>query len=121
MTTNSNISAGIRHDLFAAISYGNRSGAKGAVTGIDLDGHFVYRWLVRETWDRISASVITASPYKFYTAKELFDDPERWAVLETPFRIAVGRCLAYFVRKKMLPLECANPGMTNKIYTVIAR
>ena len=121
MTTNSNISAGIRHDLFAAISYANRSGAKGVVTGMDLDGHFVFRWLVREAWDRISASVMTASPYKFHTSEDLFNCPERWVNLAKPFRIAVGRCLAYFVRHKMLPLECANPSMSNKLYTVIVR
>ena len=121
MTTNSNIADDIRHDLFAAIAYANRSGAKRAVTGIDLDGHFVFRWLVQEAWNHISASVMTASPYKFHTSEDLFNDPDRWAELEKPFRIAVGRCLAYFVRKKMLPLECANPWGNNKLYTVIPR
>ena len=121
MTTNSNISAGIRHDLFAAISYANRSGAKGVVTGMDLDGHFVFRGLVRETWARTSASVVTANPYKFHTSEDLFNDPKRWADLKKPFHIAIGRCLAYFVRHKMLPLECANPGKRNKLYAIAFR
>lgn len=121
MTTKSNIAPDIRHDLFAAIPYEKRSGVKGPVKGLDLDGHFVFGWLVQEVWDRVSVSVITASLYKFHTSEDLFNDPKRWADLEKPFHIAVGRCLAFFVRHKMLPLECGNPGMRNKLYTVITR
>lgn len=118
MATQFNIEANIRHDLFRSIPFEKRSGARGVVEGIDLDGHFVFKWLVQEVWDHACKSVIAANPCKFYTAKELFNDPARWEELDKPYHIAAGRCIAYFERRKMLPLHCVNPGENNRQYVV---
>ena len=121
MTSKDNIAAAIRHDLFATIAHEKRRSANGSVVGIELDGHFVFRWFVQEVWNHVCAGVTTANPYKFHSSKDLFNDPERWALMEKPFRIAAGRCVALFERDKMLPLECVNPGMSNKLYALTLR
>lgn len=118
MTSESNIAASIRRDLFHSIPFEKRSGSKGVVEGIDLDGHFVFKWLVQEVWDHACKSVVTANPSKFYTTKALFNDPDGWKELEKQFHIAAGRCIAYFERRKMLPLHCVNPGESNRRYVV---
>lgn len=121
MTSNSKIAAVIRNDLFAAIPYEKRCGVKGSVIGIDLDGHFVFRWFVLEVWNHVCAGVTTVNPYKFHSSENLFNDPVRWKDLDKQFHIAAGRCVAMFVRQKMLPLECVNPDVSNKRYVLTVR
>ena len=117
-TTDCSLETRIRHDRFAAMSYEKRTGPKGTVKGIDLGGHFVFKWLVEEVWDHACASVIAASQCHFYSTEDLFNDPERWVVLSKPLHIAAGRCIAHFANHKMLPLHCVNPGKKNKLYIV---
>jgi hypothetical protein len=121
MTSSSNIAAAIRHDSFAAIAYEKRRSANGSAVGIELDGHFVFRWFVQEVWNHVCAGVTTANPYRFHSSEGLFNDPVRWKDLEKQFHIAAGRCLAYFVRQKMLPLQCVNPEERNKLYALTIR
>lgn len=121
MTSNSNIAAAIRHDLFAAIPYEKRRSANGSVVGIELDGHFVFRWFVLEVWNHVCAGVTTVSPYRFHKTEDLFNDPVRWKDLDKQFHIAAGRCVAMFVRHKMLPLQCVNPDMSNKLFALTVR
>jgi hypothetical protein len=118
MPSTTDISAAIHHDRFAAIKYQTRKDKKSAAIGLQLGPHFVFKWLVQESWNHFAASIPTASTCKFYSAENLFNDAERWEALEKPFHIAIGRCLAYFVDKKMLPLSCGNPYASNKLYLV---
>ena len=117
------ISAVIRHDLFAAIKYVMRPGQKRvAVTGLQLGRHFVFRWIVQLAWRHISANVATADRGKSYTSKELLNwSPEAAAFGET-VQGDTDICLSYFAREKMLPLRCINadaPG--TKLYQVISQ
>jgi hypothetical protein len=78
MTTD--ITTRIRHDMFRAIRYEKR-GKKGAMIGVQLGPHFVFKWLVQESWDHFAASIPTASRCKFLSSEDLFNDAQRWARL----------------------------------------
>lgn len=121
MTTETDITGRIRNDLFAELKYQSRKGKKSAAIGLQLGPHFVFKWLVQESWNHFAASIPAASTCKFYSSEDLFNDAERWEALEKPFHIAIGRCLAYFVDKKMLPLSCGNPYASNKLYLVTCK
>jgi len=123
MTTETDIAARIRHDRFRAIQYEKR-GKKGATLGVELDGHFVFKWIFEDAWKYISAGVVTANRCKFHTSKDLFNNPEVWdgyGEKKKGIHIAIGRCLAYFVRQKFLPLSCVNPYASNKLYMVTCK
>lgn len=109
---------GIRTDLFEAIKYENPQGKKGGVVGMQLGPQFVFRWIFQEAWKHISVGIVTANRCKFHSSKALFNDPETWVGHDKVIRIAMGRCLAYFVSNKMLPLSCVNPYERNKRYLV---
>ena len=111
----------IRDDLFAAIKYETRrAGKKTTVTGKQLGAHFVFAWIVKDAWDNISAGIAAADKYKFHSSEALFNNPTVWDDYDKPIHIAIGRCLAYFVANKMLPLACVNPGAgNNKLYRVL--
>src|SRR5665647_1640594 len=123
MTTETKLTTGIRHDLFAAIPYEKRSGPNGTVIGLQLGPHFVFKWLVVEAWEHFAASIATANKGKFHSSEDLFNDAQRWAELEKPLHIAIGRCLALFAneRNRMLPVSCVNPHQSNKLYGLIGR
>lgn len=116
-----NITACIRADRFDVIKYEKRSGKKGAMVGMQLGVHFVFKWIFEDAWKNISAGIATADRNKAHTAKSLFNNPEVWNGYEAKgIRIAIGRCLKYFVENEMLPLFCVNPHATgSKLYTVI--
>jgi hypothetical protein len=110
----------IRDDLFNAIEYEVRScGKRHTVTGKTLGGQFVFAWTFRDAWNFISAGIATADRYKFHSAKALFNNADVWTEHDKSIQIAIGRCLAYFVEKKMLPLSCVNPHQSNKLYAVL--
>lgn len=119
MKSEIDIAACIRHDLFAAIKYENPQGKKGGVIGMQLGPHFVFRWIFQEAWKHISAGVLTVNKGDFHSSEALFNDAETWAGHDKATRIAIGRCLAYFVSDKMLPLACVKPYASNKLYRVI--
>lgn len=119
MKSEIDIAACIRHDLFAAIKYENPQGRKGGVIGMQLGPHFVFRWIFLEAWKHISAGVLTVNKGDFHSSEALFNDAEAWAGHDIGTRIAIGRCLVYFVTHKMLPLQCVKPGGSNKLYGVI--
>jgi hypothetical protein len=113
------IAAGIRHDLFQAIEFESRPGDGGTMTGLQLDAHFVFKWIVQTAWNHFCASIPTASRCKFYTCEALFNDKTEWASYERGIHIAIGRCLMFFCEQEMLPVECGNPHATyKKVYTV---
>lgn len=118
MTIENNDPTGIRHDLFDAIGYQKLPGRKGALIGLQLGPHFVFRWIFQEAWEHISAGVLTVKKVGFHTSEDLFNDAEAWAGHDIGTRIAVGRCLAYFVEHKMLPLQCVTLRPGNKLYAV---
>ncbi|SFC17613.1 hypothetical protein SAMN05216344_110125 [Polaromonas sp. OV174] len=119
MKSEIDITARIRVDSFEAIKYEKRPGKKGAVIGMQLGAHFVFRWIFEDAWKHISAGIATADRCKFHAAESLFNNPEVWDGYEAKgIHIAIGRCLAYFVRKEMLPLFCVNPYASNKLYMV---
>lgn len=119
MTNTTDITADIRHDLFAAIKFEKRQGGNGTTRGLQLGPHFVFDWLVKDAWAHFAAGIPPANVVKFYSSEDLFNDAERWAALDKPFHIAIGRCLAFFVREGMLPLFCVNPDANNKLYMVL--
>lgn len=113
------MTARIRADLFEAIKYEKRKGRGGAVNGLELSAHFVFKWVFQDAWKHFSASIVTADRCKLHTAKDLFNDPTAWAGLERPIQIAIGRCLMYFADNKMLPLSCTNRNsLGSKYYQV---
>ena len=119
MSTTINNKSRIRQDLLDAIKYENRQGKHGDAIGKQLGAHFVFKWIFQDTWRRVAASIDTANKCKFHTAESLFNDATAWAEYHKPIRIAIGRCLAYFVENEMLPLFCVNPHASNKQYMVI--
>lgn len=123
MNIETEMTRGIRGDLFAAIKYEKRSGRNGTVIGLLLGRHFVFKWLVVEAWTHFSTSIVTANRYRFHSSEDLFNDAQRWAELEKPFHIGIGRCLALFAneRNRMLPVSCVNPGQNNLLYQVLAK
>jgi len=117
--TETNNTPGIRTDLFAAIKYESRKCKSGTVIGLELGGHFVFRWIFQEAWKHISAGIMTADRCKFHTAKSLFNDADAWAKFGAN---AIGRCLRYFVDHRMLPLSVVNPNETgSKLYALTNR
>lgn len=119
MTFDPNVPNGIRHDQFAAIRYQTRPGRKGAVIGLQLGPHFVFRWIFQEAWKHISAGVLSVNKGTFHSSEALFADAKAWAEHDKVTHIAIGRCLAYFVAHKMLPLQCVTRRPGNKLYGVI--
>lgn len=113
---------GIRHDLFAAIKFEKRPGKNGGAIGLQLSPHFVFKWLVQEAWEHFATNIPNANRDKFLTSEDLFNDPTVWDGYDDETKkgihIAIGRCLAYFVREKMLPLFCVKPHQSNKLYVV---
>lgn len=120
MTTTIDRTALIRQDLFDAIKYDNGANLKKNCTiGKQLGPHFVFAWIFKEAWTKLSIGITTVDKYKFHSTQDLFNDDETWAGHDKATRIAIGRCLAYFVAHKMLPLECVTLRPGNKLYGVI--
>lgn len=123
MTTEIDLTTSIRHDLFAEIRYEKR-GKKVAVIGLKLDGHFVFKWIFQDAWKYISAGIVNADRDKLHSTESLFNNPTAWESYGEKRKgthIAIGRCLAYFVRRNMLPLERFNPHQTNALYRFIGQ
>ena len=119
METEIDINAVIRANRFEAIEYVTHPCRKSTVIGRQLGPHFVFKWIFLDAWNHISANIATADRYHFHTTESLFNDAKAWAGYEKSTRIAIGRCLAYFVREGMLPLFCVNPQGSNKLYALI--
>ena len=109
MTTQ--IITGVRDDLFLALRYAKRSGKKGPSTGLTLGRHWVFQWIFRSAWGRFTTGLATADWTRPQTAKSLYNDPD-WASMNFGVRIAIGRCLRFFVKHAMLPLQVINPYST---------
>lgn len=107
--TESDIAAGIRHALFAAIKYEKRSGPNGPMVGKYLGRPWVFKWIFEKAWARMCAEIVTADWNKKQTTKSLYNDPDSWLDWKFGVRQAFGRCLRYFVDNKMLPLKVLNP------------
>ena len=107
----------IRQDLFDAIKYEKRRTYPGSITGLEIDGHFVFDWILKTAWEHFVASIPQAKKHKVHTCQQLFNDPNGWDEL-ADYHIAIGRSLSYFEAKKMLPVERFNPYQNNAQYTV---
>lgn len=122
MKSERNITSAIRTDRFEAIEYIKHPGRKSTAIGLQLGAHFVFKWIFQDAWNHISGNIATADRFKFYTTESLFNDADAWAGFGTPIRIAIGRCLRYFVDNEMLPLFCVNPHATSaKLYMVVSQ
>lgn len=108
---NTQLTANVRHDLFMALRFAKRSGKKGPSTGLDLGRHWVFEGQIRTAWERIRAGLATADWSRPQTAESLFNDPN-WKSMKFGVRIAIGRCLRFFVNHGMLPLKVINPYST---------
>ena len=118
MTTAYNQNSHIRQDLFDAIQYDRGEKSAGPM-GKKLGRNFVFAWIFQAAWAKISVGIATASKGKFHTSRQLFNDEATWLGYDKPIQLAIGRCLAYFVANKMLPLVCVNPTMSNKLYMIL--
>ncbi len=109
----------IRDDLFKAMRYSKRSVKNGPGTGLDLGRHWVFEEQFRAAWARLCAGLATADWSKPQTARSLYNDPD-WESMKFGVRIAIGRCLRFFVKREMLPLKVINPQATGtKLYMPI--
>lgn len=90
---------------------------------MQLGRHFVLKSLVVEAWKYIGAGIVTADRDTLHSTESLFSNPAVWDGYDEEkkkgIHIALGRCLAYFVQHKMLPLERVNPDQTNALYRFI--
>lgn len=103
------------------IGFEARHGRNGPCVGMQLGWHFVFKSIFEQAWRRISASIANADKSQLHTAQSLFRH-ENWRNLSFGYRIAIGRCLRYFVKLGWLPLMIANPNSTGtKKYLVVAR
>ena len=118
-TVTTQINTDVRDDFFIALKYGKRNGKKGPSTGITLGRHWVFEWIFRSAWGRFTTGLATADWSKPQTAQYLYNDPD-WTSMNFGVRIAIGRCLRFFVNHEMLPLKVINPHSTGtKLYMPI--
>jgi hypothetical protein len=66
-------------------------------------------------WNHFSKAGLPEDYRTQVDAQILFGEPEAvWKAMKVGKRIALGRCLKYFVDNGMLPLRLANPGKKGK-------
>lgn len=111
MKTTTDFAAGIRNDLFETTEFDTRHGPKGSSVGKKLSSHWVFKSVFLASWQRICQGIETADWGKRQTAKSLYNDVT-WPKMSVGLRIAIGRCLRYFVDNGMLPLYVVNPQST---------
>jgi hypothetical protein len=110
---------GVRDDLYMSLKFAKRITKKGPSTGLDLGRHWVYEGQIQTAWKRICAGLASADWNRPQSAKALYNDP-RWDSMNFGVRIAIGRCLRFFVNHGMLPLQVINPTATGtKLYMPI--
>lgn len=111
----------IRADRFAVTKFETRQGKGGPMDGLQLGRNFVFKDIVETGWQTFRTAIEGADWTKPQTAKSLFNDPN-WDRLSFGRRIAIGRCLRYFVDHEMLLLGLLNPESTGtKKYSLIER
>lgn len=96
------------NDISKRIEFEVRDGPRGPSVGKQMGYHWVFKNIFQTAWYRFCAAIESADWTKPQTAKSLFDDPN-WVNMGFGFRIALGRCLRYFVNHAMLPLRVLNP------------
>ena len=109
MTTQ--INTGVRDDLFLGLKYAKRNTKRGPGTGLTFGRHWIFKWQICTAWERIRAGLATADWSRPQTAQSLYNDPD-WPQMNFGLRIAIGRCLRFFVNHAMLPLRVINPYST---------
>jgi hypothetical protein len=121
MNNKSDITTGIRHDLFADIQYERSMSKKGLAIGKRLGRPWVFQWIFNAAWKHFSAAIANADWRVKQCSKSLFGDAAEWGDFKFGIRQAFGRCLRYFVDQGMLPLRLVNPNATGtKFYTLIS-
>jgi len=81
--------------------------------GLFLRGHWVTKKTVVAAWKRASTNVPGLNWQVVQTTETIYND-QNWQLLPLAFRLALGRCIRFFVDKEMLPLEEVNPGKKGK-------
>ena len=78
--------------------------------GLYIRGYWVPKSLIDLMW----ASAVESLPTLDWSRKQgvvtIFGNKKNWVSLSIGVRIALGRCLKYFVAQGMLPISEANPG-----------
>ena len=91
------------------IKFYERSGSKNAALGMHLPGgYWVSKSLFDEAWTRVFEGLPSPDCKELHTAKSMYGS-KAWEELGFGARIALGRCVKYFVDREMLPLKIANP------------
>lgn len=120
MNNISTISGGIRNDLFESIEFKKGVDKKmNHVLGMKIGRHFVPKWIFQETWKHVCTGIAVADKYKLHSTEDLFNNEKVWKSHSDGIHRIIGVCLSYFVANNMLPLTCANPHQTNKLYVLI--
>ena len=70
-------------------------------------GYWVPKADVELAWDQVRQGLPAVGSICEYTTKEMCDD-EFWSSIKIGKKLAIGRCVVFFVTNKMLPLKLVN-------------
>jgi hypothetical protein len=82
----------------------------GSTVGLYIGRYLVSQSLVELMWSQAAASLPTLDWSRKQDVKSVFGDKEFWLSHKIGARIALGRCLKFFVDHGMLPMLEANHG-----------
>jgi|JI8StandDraft_1071087.scaffolds.fasta_scaffold531964_1 hypothetical protein len=95
---------------YSDIKFIKRQLRYGSTVGLYIGGYFVSQSLVELMWSQAAESLPTLDWSRKQDVKSVFGDKELWLSHKIGARIALGRCLKFFVDHGMLPLREANRG-----------
>lgn len=91
------------------INFIEPGGRYGKQTGIFMPGgYWVPQIEVILAWELTIAN-LPAIDWAEKVCTETIMHPEIWRGFDHPMRFRLGRCLTFFCKHKMLPIEIANP------------
>ena len=93
---------------FSDINFTVRSDLYGSRKGLDIRGYWVSKNLVDLMWLRAQQVLPTLDWSKPQTVVSIFGDFEEWKSNSFGARIALGRCLKFYVDHDMLPIQITN-------------
>lgn len=95
---------------FNDINFTEGDGRYGSSRGLRIRGYWVSKDLFDLMWQSASSTMPNLDWSKPQTVVTLFGDQEEWISYPFGARIALGRCLKYFVDHDVLPIRLANEG-----------
>jgi hypothetical protein len=98
---------------FSDIKFDERNGSGAFGLGLTIRGVWVYKSTFELAWRQSNAVWPTLDPQGEYDA-EILNDAELWPDYRIGKRLALGRCIKYFVDHGMLPLYISNSGKKGK-------